>query len=454
MNILLPIETINREIDFKIALAAYLSNQGHRIYIGQHEFLMKLLPKMKEGGLYIGKNIFNKRANLEKGEKYLLLKKYNFNIVYLHEEGAVFAGDSENWITTLQSQYNLDFFDEKDDVCVWGDFQKKADEKRSKIVTIHTTGHPRLDLCKDKWHGLYDTKVQKLHEKYGDFVLINGNYGLANHGLGVEYVFSDKGNYNCIDEVQRLKRVNFYCHSSKLLMSMIQLTHQLAVKFPKINFVYRPHPSENHKFYDTVFFGVKNIIVRHDGPILPWILSSKVIIHDGCTTALEATLAGKPVINFKFLSNDEQDIWLPNQMGVKLDDFNEVNTHLAKIIDGYETESVNNNYNKVSELIYNFKGDSFESLLKVVSDNMKRNGKKKNSNISKQITNIIHFKVQLKSILYQLLKPSKRKNIYYHKNKFYGFQEKEIDEKVENVAAILDKKVKLTFHNSHLIEIE
>ena len=93
MNILLPIETINREIDYKLVLAGYLSGQGHQIYIGQNDALMSLVPHMKNGGLYIGKSIFFLNAKQETGKRFHLLKKHNFDIVYLHEEGGVFEGD-------------------------------------------------------------------------------------------------------------------------------------------------------------------------------------------------------------------------------------------------------------------------------------------------------------------------------------------------------------------------
>lgn len=454
MNILLPIETINREIDFKIALAGNLANQGHKIYIGQHDFIMKLLPFMNEGGLYIGKNFLRKMASAENGEKYFLLKKYHFNVIYLHEEGAVFPGKEEDWIATLKAHYNLDFYDENDDICVWGDFQNKVDQQKGGKVAIHTTGHPRFDLCKEKWQSLYTTKVNEILNHYGEFVLINGNYGFSNHGLGTEYVFSVAGNYNVEDEIQRLKRVDFYCHSSRQLMAMIKLTHQLAVKFPKINFVYRPHPSENHEYYKTIYGGVKNIIINHDGPILPWILASKTVIHDGCTTALEATLAGKPVINYKVDFCKDNDIWLPNQMGVQTSKIEEVCMYLKDIIENNKKPVVDNNYEKVSELIYNFKGDSFERLLQVVSDNMRKSGISKNNTISKLNIKIIYSKGKFKTFLYKMLKPSKKSSINYHAVKFYGFQETEIAEKVKNVSAILDKKIKFTFHNSHLIEIE
>ncbi|TBX66358.1 hypothetical protein EZL74_10945 [Flavobacterium silvisoli] len=455
MNILLPIETINREIDFKIVLAGFLSNQGHKVYIGQHEFLMKLVPKIPHGGLYIGKNIFNKRSDLEKGEKYHLLKKYNFDVIYLHEEGAVFPGKEADWIRILKSQYNTDFFDENDKICVWGDFQKRIDEARRPKSSVITTGHPRFDLCKEKWHSLYFSKVEILKKAYGNFVLINGNYGMANHGLGLEHVFSEKGDYNVADETQRLKRVNFFCHSSKKMIDLVCLTHELAVKFPKLNFVFRPHPSENHQYYKTVFVGVNNIFVSHDGPILPWIIASKAIIHDGCTTAIEATLANKLVINFETHVNQDYDVWLPNQMGVKANGINEVVSYLNNM-EANENAPVRQLESQLAnQLLYNFNEDSFESLLKVINELItEKEQHTQNKNISSAFIQKVYFTEMLKTKLYLMLKPHKRKNIEYHKTKFYGFNEGELAEKIKMVSAILGKKINHKFHNSKLIEIE
>ncbi|NRT15107.1 surface carbohydrate biosynthesis protein [Flavobacterium sp. 28A] len=457
MNILLPIETINREIDFKIVLAGLLADSNNTIYLGQHDFLMKILPKFKNGGIYVGKNIFNKRADIEKGEKYHLLKKFGFDIVYLHEEGGVFAGDKNNWITVLKSQYNIDYFDENDAVCVWGDFQNKVDTDRNikGKVPVITTGHPRFDLCKEKWHFIQDSKIENIKSMYGDFVLINGNYGLANHGLGIDYVFSDKGNYNVVNEVERLKRVDFFSYSSKQLLSMIQLTHYLAIKFPDLNFIYRPHPSENHSYYKTVFSGVKNIIVSHDGPILPWILASQAIIHDGCTTAIEAALSGVPVINYKPESNLETDIWLPNQMGVKAASIDQVVEHVHNAINGkinVPFES-NPNQNAISEILYNFKGDSFEALLNVIDTKISGKKETPHATINSTAVSITYYKSILKSIVYPILKPKKAKELQYHATKFYGIDEKEFNDKIKKIANILDKNISVKYHNSKLIEI-
>ena len=455
MNILLPIETINREIDFKIALAGFLSGKGHKIFIGQHDLLMKLVPLLKEGGIYIGKNIFTKRANIEKGEKYYFLKENNFDIIYLHEEGAVFPGTEESWTTILESQYNLNFFDKDDVVCVWGDFQKRHDESLTTKVAIYTTGHPRMDLCKKKWHSMYQTKVDALTKTYSNFILINGNYGIANHGLGLQHVFSDRGDYNVENESERMNRINFFSHSSRQLISMIQLTHQLAIRFPNLNFVFRPHPSENHNYYKTIFSGVKNIFVNHDGPILPWIIASKLIIHEGCTTAVEATLAEKQVINFKTENNPAYDIWLPNQLGIKVDTIDNVIHTIQKIIeDNYSIDAKNYENTKISDLIYNFKGDSFDALLQIIDQKIASKTNKLNSNLSKfQIRNV-YLKSKIKINLYKILKPGKKSHIKYHNTKFYGFSKEDLMGKVIEIEKILNKKIRIQYHNSHLIEIE
>lgn len=448
-NILLPIETINREIDFKLVIAAQLSNLGHHIYIGQHDFLMDLLPQL-EGGIYLGKNIFKKKSGSEKGEIYKLLKKHNFNIVYLHEEGAVFAGGEKEWTQTLRGQYNIDFFDENDVVCTWGDFQKRFDESRAHgAVPVITTGHPRFDLYKPKWQFLFAEQVHRLNQKYGDFVLINGNFGLANHGKGLEHVFSETGDYIVSDESSRLNRVEFFAHSTKQMVSMVVLTHQLAVKFPNKIFIYRPHPSENHEYYNIIFQGVKNIIVNHEGSVNAWILASDAVVHDGCTTAIEATLAGKKVINYKATDDSEQDIWLPKQMGIKAESFDEV-VHCLN--NTQEVEFIPSP--KISELMYNFNGDSFEALKKVLDDRLiKLNGTQcKNKLTSNNIASLYWKQTAKKKLIG--LNPKKRKSLKYHNTKFKGFDSENISNKIKLLENNMGKTISYKMFNPYLIEIK
>lgn len=452
MNILLPIETINREIDFKLVLASLLSDKSNCIYIGQHDFLMKLVPKL-QNGLYIGKNIFHKRADIEHGERYTLLKSKNINVIYLHEEGAVFKGNDENWKKVLSSQYNLNFFDDQDVVCDWGDFQKEYDESRSGNLKIEVTGHPRFDLYKEKWNGYFEAEVADLKKKHGKFILVNGNYSTYNHGLGLAYIFSERSGYDPDNITARLDRIDFIKYTGNQCLSIVQLTHQLAVEYPDKEIVFRPHPSENQSFYETVFKGVKNIKVKHEGSVNAWILASEAIIHDGCTTALEASLAGKPVINFKPVSSKKNDIWLPNQLGVRcttLEEVKNVMNNLERYT--FDIEKIDSS-RKVKDLLYNFENDSYAKLLAVIEEKIKIHASIISQSPSVSLISFEYSKMNAKKKLYRFKDSRSKKASEYHNRKFYGFDKQYIDRKFKILEEMLSKKIEYIFHNPYLIEV-
>jgi surface carbohydrate biosynthesis protein len=450
MNILLPVETINREIDFKIILGAKLSGQGNNIYIGQHDFLMTLLSSM-EGGLYIGKNIFHKKSSEENGSRYYQLKKRGFDIIYLHEEGGVFAGDQNQWKSMLESQYNPAIFDEKDRLCVWGEFQRHFDQKRCNKVPIHLTGHPRFDLYKPQFKGFYQEEVETIQRKYGNFILINGNYSWANHGRGLQNIFPDS--ISSEDTERRLKRVHYFKYFTSQMVAMVELTHVLAAKFPDLNFIYRPHPSENHAYYKTVFKGVSNIWINHEGPVNPWILGAKGLIHDGCTTAIEATLAGIPVINYKPILDPKCDIWLANSMGVKATSLGEV-IKLVENLGNYQCHKVECLDPLAFDLLFNLCGDSFSTLESILEKKIKEKRLDHSTPPNKKFIQYRFAQIKAKVWAQRILQPHKSKDLQYHATKFYGFNQFYIRSKIDKVERLIKKKIFWKYHNQNLITIE
>lgn len=453
MNILLPIETINREIDSRVVLASLLSGQGHKIYVGQHDFLMTLLPNIKEG-IYVGKNIFSKRSDQEQGQKYYQLKEKNVDVIYLHEEGAVYTGNEQNWEQVLKRQYDLKYFDQDDRICVWGDFQSQVDGARGKKVPISVTGHPRFDLYKKKWNSYFDVDVRKIKEKFSNYILINSNYGLANHGLGIEYVFSNSFNYLVDDVVARLERVGFYAYSAKQMASMVELTHQLAVRYPNKTFIYRPHPSENHDYYKAVFAGVSNIQVNHEGAVGSWILGAEAVIHDGCTTAIEASLADVPVINFKPLYNEQFDIWLPNQLGKRAESFDDVFNILDNLNEFDYSFEDGETFEKVCSLFYNFKGDSYDKIIEIIESKAKEKIGVSSESPSLTFIKSEYLKMRSKQEILKAFSTDAAKKSKYHQTKFYGLTQNMISEKFGQAEQLLNKSVKYKLHNKYLIEVQ
>ncbi|WP_197030830.1 surface carbohydrate biosynthesis protein [Halomonas sp. BC04] len=448
MNYLFPIETIARELDYRLFFSVMLVKPGDKIFIGQHDFIQSIVPAFK-GGVYVGKNIFLRRSNVEDGARYYCLKERGIDVVYLHEEGAVFLGEPADWGRNLLGQYNLDFFDKNDEICTWGEYQKKFDEGRSSNINISVTGHPRFDLYKNKYRSYYKEDVVRIKNKYNRFILINGRYGVCNHGQGVSYVFSELGGYNPLDSAERVRSVEIFCHYTRQLSYMVELAHKLVIDFPDLKIVYRPHPSEDRSYYEKVFGGVENIFVDDEGSVGPWLIAAEAVIHDGCTTAIEATLSGTKVINYKPDSNERLDIWLPNQLGIKASDYSEVvNILRAKNPQSYKAEKVSS---LASDLLFNFENDSFQALLNVVNTaairNKKRHGEENHPS---------HLQIMLKFLGLKVktaipIRLDKRNQWKYHHRKFPGFDKRYVLEKLEKAGKALDKAVMVDYYNDNLL---
>jgi hypothetical protein len=137
---------------------------------------------------------------------------------------------------------------------------------------------------------LYQDEVNKIKNKYRDFILINTNMGSGNNIRGDEFVES---NYK-----SRIKNINqIITFDKKKLEAYRSLIINLSQHFDKM-IVLRPHPEEDHAFYLDAFKDIKNIIVVYDGSVVPWILAADIMIHPDCTTAIEALFTGKKSISY------------------------------------------------------------------------------------------------------------------------------------------------------------
>ena len=65
-----------------------------------------------------------------------------------------------------------------------------------------------------------------------------------------------------------------------------------------VTLIFRPHPSDDFDFYSYIFQGLKEVRVVRKDSIAPWIFSAEVVLGSTCTTLLEASMLGKPVIAF------------------------------------------------------------------------------------------------------------------------------------------------------------
>jgi surface carbohydrate biosynthesis protein len=332
---LFPIETLIRELDYKLLLAAVLRAPHRRFVICRHDIAPKLVPALR-GGVFVGQHIRTRTEGDDDYSRLDQLHEQGFRVLHLDEEGAVYSGDEREWTYYVTSRLDARRLEPDDAVCTWGDFQRGALAERApeRAHRIFATGHPRLDLCGGRYAAIYDDEEQRLRERYGDFVLINTNFTFANYVTGEAGLFSRREGYRPDDESARLRFIGHWSRASTARAAFVDMVHRASARFPRAAFVVRAHPSENHDFYRTVFRGVANIHVAHEGNVIPWLRAARAMIHNSCTTGLEGHLARASIIRYSPRELGDGESWLASLFGTRAYTFDDVRDALERALGG------------------------------------------------------------------------------------------------------------------------
>ena len=456
-NILFPIETINRELDFRLFLAAQYVSPRNRVFVGWHHTIHRLAQHSR-GGVYLGQRVFSTFPSSL--ARYETLKRNGYIVMHLHEEGAVFAGDDEDWKKTLRRRLDPGVLCAEDYVCAWGDFQ--ADYYRSLspacAANIHVTGHPRLDLYKSRYREYFAPDAERLKKTYGDFILINSNFALANNENGIRQTFSAEGGYNPLDTQSRSYGIGVWAHAAHSLSNFMVLINQLIIDFPTTNIIIRPHPSDDRGFFSHLFKGVRNVHVLHEGGVGPWLLASRMMLHDGCTTGIEAFLCDVDIINYKSATDTRYDLFLPNIFGVQCHSQDEAMKAIRSLLEPRESaEPAQDLSDKAHSLLFNFKHDSFAKMTSVMEEAEAR-ARAKESGVYNELPHRAHeWKDEMVTHAKSVVRPFFPERRLLHKSvrsRFYGFDKADIDGKLKRIQKILGKEIRCQFHSKFLVSIE
>jgi surface carbohydrate biosynthesis protein len=448
---LFPVETTVREIDFRLILAILTARPGWQILVGEHELLFKLSLRIQ--------NLVAVIKNVTGGKrpwKYQRWKKLKHRIVNLDEEGSIYREGPERWKEKLDKRITVTELEADDYVCTWGQFQ--ADHYRSLkpacAENITATGHPRFDLCRPAYHEVYDDEVRSLRQAHGKFILVNTNIIASNVG-GRDISFR----LNQVSPDQTEKRTFFveqYCHEAHREACFIDMVNHLSNDCPDHNIIFRPHPSEDSRAYQAIFKYIPRVTVTREGSLHAWLKSCQVLIHDGCTTAVEAYLSGTAVINFHPLKDPRFEITLPNLVGLTCSTPQQV-THAVREIDQGRSrcETSPENLAKLTSMIRNFDAewDSFAAIAKVIGScqDDAQDARLIGSTpllVWHRLTDPLRQLAKPWPWLHRLLNRSDRGN-----NKFPPLDRDEIRKKLALFEKITGKAVAITFHSSKLFSI-
>ncbi|WP_439409347.1 surface carbohydrate biosynthesis protein [Bradyrhizobium sp. DASA03076] len=168
--------------------------------------------------------------------------------------------------------------------CVWGQSQYAAFLRQGTVAAnlLHATGCPRYDFCAPPWRAA----LPKPSIGSG-YVLINTNFPTVNPRFSGSTSHEEESMVKA--GFSREFARQFIADGAHAYRSTLDMAIKLAQHFSDVQFVLRPHPFENIGSYDA-FAALPNAKVIQSGTSLEWISGASLLIHQNCSTAIEATM--------------------------------------------------------------------------------------------------------------------------------------------------------------------
>jgi len=330
----LPVETAAREFDGKLLLALYAVREGFEVVLASHAMLNAKVHQFPPG-IYLSPSFNKPRAKIFK-----ILKNLGFQIMAWDEEGLVWLNEQAYRTRRIHGP-NIALLDT---VFAWGDEHAALlRELDTKIVPI---GNPRADLLSEKLRPLFAPKAEELKALYGDFILINSNFGWLNYALD-----SNNPDDNIEEKLKRLAEksrhsIGYLKYRHAIFTAFCDLIPQLSKRFSDRQIIIRPHPSESPQAWQRATTGLENVMVKYDNDLVSWLMAAGTVLHNGCTTAVETAQLGKPVISYEPQRQEEFDSPQPRAVST-------VATSARQVIDLIATshKSLNGSKDKLSPMI-------------------------------------------------------------------------------------------------------
>ncbi len=317
----LPVEISKRELVAKTMLAGSLAASGHLVFLFRSDLFDTV--GWPSPGIYIGKNVF--RSAPPHDLKFLRkMKASGVKIWHLDEEGGIYLGGNEDaWRDFLSRRFDPAPLDRTDKVLAWGDWQAEYFNSQGLSASVHLVGHPNFDIYRSIYADAL--KFFDIEQTGGrqDYILVNTRFVASNAPVtGDKHIIHSAVVRGFYDQEFMFEKLIVDGH---LYFDFIEMLYGLAKKLPHRKIVLRPHPAEDSLSYRRIFAPLDNVLVTGDGDAGSWIRQSSCVIHNGCTTAIQATIAGKPVITYT--PRQEEPLTtacLPNQTGAVAEDLDTV----------------------------------------------------------------------------------------------------------------------------------
>jgi surface carbohydrate biosynthesis protein len=305
--LLIPAENQVRELDSKLLLACIALRRGFSCVIGSRremEFSIDTFPE----AIYLSKSMTVRSLLF-----FRVANKFGHRIITWDEEALVHLPPETYFSRRLDPraiQYVSHLFAwGHDNAGLWRMYPALPEG-----TPIHVTGNPRGDMLRPEIRTFYQDDVDEIRQTYGDFILVNTNFNHVNAfgpDLNLFKPVSKPGEQakfgRAARGMSRAYAENLKAQKRAVFEDFKRLIPSLEQVFPNYTIVVRPHPTENHQVYRDIAAQCQRVQVTNEGNVIPWLMATRAVIHNGCTTGVEAYVMGVPAISYRASVNEEID---------------------------------------------------------------------------------------------------------------------------------------------------
>jgi surface carbohydrate biosynthesis protein len=336
--LLIPVENQVRELDAKLLLACVAANRGFPSIIGpkrEIEFRIASFPR----SIFISKSL-----RIGNRKFFPTARKLGHEIVAWDEEALVHL-PAEIYFSRRLSPAGMANVSH---LFAWGEKNAALWRQYPKLpagVPIHVTGNPRNDLLRREIRSYYEDELNNIRNKYRDFILINTNFNHVNAYHPAQNLFQPAKTAQEVPVFGQAARgmprdyaEGLHAHKQAVFEDFMGMIPVIEDAFPNLNIIVRPHPTENQTVYDQLAQRCQRVHVTNAGNVVPWLMAARVLIHNGCTTGVEAYVMRVPAISFRASVNDIYDdgfYQLPNRLSHQCFDLASLRTTLHGILEGH-----------------------------------------------------------------------------------------------------------------------
>ena len=337
MRIGVIVDSPDRDIDGCVAICSSVAAIGHTAYLIPMYYQGFEVPRLDLDLLIAN---YCRKANQD------MLRAFHglgTKIVVLDQEGSVWES-----IDQYCHSYPKDAGDYLEAIFTWGQNQEMALKNyfgKSKVAIV-TTGHPRLDFLDARF------KV----DKYESELLVVGSFGLGfpRHASPKQELKNMlKTGYSKSYAIPRMRE------DIVMRDNLFSLIGRLALGFPQVKIIVRPHPFEQiSAYFHELQEKYDNVFVEPYEPIYRWLSGCKFLLHITSSAAIDAAIAGKTVLQLRWLLEPlASKTGLPSSVGLSMESESDLFAFLQGAPDSHVVgeefssalEQLRGSFNNISE---------------------------------------------------------------------------------------------------------